>query len=152
MAKKIQKNDAVSVLEGSTKFRTEVSLMILRFDPQFLVQLLKDVATDIDKGKVIQISQGSSAIVMLCEEGVAEQLAKKYQKHLISHKKDLVALVLMSPKKIVDTPGVLSFILSLFAKNKINVVEIIGCYTDTTFVINKKDLFRAMDILGEFVL
>ena len=150
--KKVSKKSVLTVLQGSTKFRTEVSLLMLRFDPEFLVKFLKDIAEDVDKGKVIQISQGTSVIIVLCEETLAKSLEKKYKRYVIDHKKDLVALILMSPKKIVDTPGVLSFILDRFSKNGINVIEIIGAYTDTTFVINRKDLFKAMDLLGEFVL
>jgi len=149
-AKKTEDKDVLRILKGSTKFKTDISLVILRFEPKFLVKLLTEIAEDVEKGKVIQISQGTSAIVIICTESVAEIYEKRYKKYLISHKKDMAALVLMSPTKIVDTPGVLEFVLKRFAKNKLNIIELIGCYTDTTFVIEKKDLFRALDLLGEF--
>jgi aspartokinase len=140
----------LSILKGSTKFKTDVSLITFRFEPKFLVKLLSEIAEDVENGRVIQISQGTSAIVMICSENAADMYERKYKKYVISHKKDLAALVLISPKKIVDTPGVLEFVLNRFAKNKLNIVEMIGCYTDTTFVIEKKYLFKALDLLGEF--
>lgn len=142
--------DILRILKGSTKFKTDVSLVTLRFEPKFLVRLLTEIAEDVEKGRVIQVSQGTSAIVLICNKNAAEGYAKKYKNYIISYKKDLAALVLISPTKIVDTPGVLEFILNRFAKNKLNVIELIGCYTDTTFIIQKKDLFKALDLLGEF--
>lgn len=144
------KEDILKILKGSTRFKLDVSLLILKFEPKFLVKLLSEIAEDIEKGKVLQVSQGTSAIVMICKEDAAKEYEKKYKKYLIDHKKDLVALTLISPKKIIETPGVLAFILNKFAKNNLNIIELIGCYTDTTFVIERKDLFKAMDLLGEF--
>ena len=142
--------EVLRILKGSTRFKTDVSLITLRFEPKFLCRLLSDIADDVERGRVLQVSQGTSAIVMICNEQAAKNYERIYKKYLISHRKDLAALVLISPKKIVDTPGVIEYVLHKFAANKLNIVELIGCYTDTTFIINKKDLFKAMDLLGEF--
>jgi hypothetical protein len=146
---KISDKEILKIIKGSTRFKLDVSLIILKFDPKFLVKLLAEIAEDFETGKVLQVSQATSAIVMICKEDAAETYEKRYKKYLIEHRKELVALTLISPKKIVDTPGVLEFILDRFAKNNLNVVELIGCYTDTTFVLDRKNLFKAMDLLGE---
>lgn len=153
--KKTKKKDikkVLEVLQGSTKFKMDVSLIVLRYDPTFIVKLLSEIAEDIETGKVLQISQGTSAIVMLCEENFAKKVEKWYKPFVIEHKKDLVAFTIMFPKKAMETPGILSFISDLLSKNGVNIIEVIGCYTDITFVINRKDLFKTMDLLGEFIL
>ncbi len=150
--KKDTKDEILKVLHGSTKFKMDVSMVILRFTPKFMVELLQEISDDVDNGRVVQISQGTKAIVLICEETLAKELEKKYPKHVIEHKKNLVAYTVMFPKKAVKTPGIISFISNKFSKNKINMLEIISSYTEVTFLIERKDLFKAMDILGEFIL
>lgn len=157
MAKKARKSKmsedkVLEILHGSTKFKTDAALVILRFDPKFIVKFLQEIAGDVDKGRVTQISQSTSAIVLICEESLAREIKERYPKYVIDHKKDLVAFTVMFPKKAVDTPGIVAFIANRFAKNGINIIEILGCYTDITFVLSRKDLFKAMDLLGEFIL
>jgi len=152
MAKKVMDKKMLEVLKGSTKFKTDVSLVIFRFEPDFLVKFFQNMAKEIDRGRVVEISQGTSAIVLLCEESLANELSKKYPKQLILHRKEMVAFTIMFPKKATETPGIMAFITNMFAKNKINIYEMISCYTDVTFVLGKKDLFKAMDLLGEFVI
>lgn len=152
MAKKILDKKMLGVLRGSTKFKTDVSLVIFRFDPEFLVKFFQNMAKEIDRGRVIEIPQGTSAIVLLCEESLAKELSKKYPKQLIAHKQGMIAFTIMFPKKATETPGIMAFLTDMFAKNKINIYEMISCYTDVTFVIDKKHLFKTMDLLGEFVL
>lgn len=148
----VKKNKVIEILEGSTKFKTDVSLLILRFDPEFLVRFLKEIAKDFEEGKAVQMSQGTNAIVLLCDESLANKIKREYKDKVIEHKKDLVAYTIMFPKKAIETPGIIAFITDLFAKNGINIIEIISCYTDVTFLIKRKDLFKVMDLLGEFIL
>jgi hypothetical protein len=119
---------------------------------KFLVKFLQEIAEEIERGRVTQMSQGTSALVLICEESLAKEIKTRYPKHVIDTKKDLVAFTVMFPKKAVDTPGVISFITNRFAKNDINILEMLGCFTDITFVLYRKDLFKAMDLLGEFIL
>ena len=88
----------------------------------------------------------------MCEESLAKEIEKKYPKYVIDHQKDLVAYTIMFPKKAIKTPGIIAFISDKFAKNGINILEVISSYTDVTFVIHRKDLFKAMDLLGAFIV
>ncbi len=150
--KKNSKEKIIDVLHGSTKFKMEISLVVLRFDPKFIIKFFQEIADDVDKGKVTQISQSTKSIVLLCDEMLARKIEKEYKNYIIKHEKDLVAFTIMFPKRAIETPGIISFISDRFSKNKITIVEIVGCYTDITFVIHRKDLFKAMDLLGEFIL
>jgi len=119
--KKISKRGSnkkvVDVLHGSTKFKMEISLIVLRFDPKFIIKFLQEIAEDVDKGKVTQISQSTNSIVLLCDEILARKIEKKYKNYVLKHEKDLVAFTIMFPKRAIETPGVISFISDLFSKN-----------------------------------
>lgn len=142
----------LKILEGSTKFKMDVARVILKFEPAFLTKFLKDTVDDVEKGRILQVSQGTKVIVVLCEENFAEKIKKKYKSNVINVKKDLVAYTIMFPKVGSETHGVLSFITTMLAENKINLFEVISTYTDVTFLIKRKDLFTVMELLGQFVV
>ena len=150
--KSAKKGEVIDILQGSTSFKMEVSLVILRFEPKFFVKFLEEIAEDVDKGRVLQISQGTSAVVLLCEESLANEIKKKYKNYVIDIQNDLVAYTIMFPKKAIKTPGVLYFIAEKLAKNGVNVIEVLSNYTEITFLISRKDLFKVMDTLGQFIV
>ncbi len=150
--KTIPKKEILKVLKGSTKFKMEITRVILRFDRKFLSKFLTETAKDIEKGRIIQISEGSNVIVVLCEESFAKEMKRKYKKHIIEMNNDLVAFTIMFPKVGTETHGILSFITTILAENKVNLFEVISAYTDITFVIKKEDLFKVMDLLGQFIV
>ncbi|HDO19617.1 MAG TPA: hypothetical protein ENG74_02695 [Thermoplasmatales archaeon] len=66
---------------------------------------------------------------------------------MIKINKGLALIIIRSPKDIENTPGVLSYIYSLFAENGINIVETMSCWTDTILVVDEKDVARVMEFL-----
>ncbi|NPA05760.1 MAG: ACT domain-containing protein [Crenarchaeota archaeon] len=61
--------------------------------------------------------------------------------------RDQAALVIVSPKHIVSTPGFIAYVSSLLARNGINITQIESCHTDTVLIISKKDLLQAFELL-----
>lgn len=60
-----------------------------------------------------------------------------------------VLITLESPSSLEDTPGVLSYILSLFAARNINLTEVISCREDTHLVIDEEDAAETFELLNE---
>jgi aspartokinase len=63
---------------------------------------------------------------------------------------NLVALFLLSPKEVEDTPGFVAFITSLLSSREINIVEFISCSTNTVIVLDQKDAINAFSLLQNF--
>ncbi len=61
--------------------------------------------------------------------------------------RDQAALVIVSPKSIVSTPGFIAYVSSLLARNGINITQIESCHTDTVLIISKNDLLQAFQLL-----
>ncbi len=151
MEKDSTKEKIIRILEGSTKFKMDVARVVLKFEPEFLTKLLKDTLEDVKKGRILQISEGTKAIVVLCEDNFVKKMKKEYKEHIIDIRKDLVAYTVMFPKVGSETHGVLAFITTIFAEHGVNLFEVISTYTDITFVIKREDLFKVMDLLGQFI-
>lgn len=61
------------------------------------------------------------------------------------------ALTIVSPREIINTPGVIAYITGLLAKNNINILQFTSCHTDTILVMSERDLLKAMDVLSRAI-
>jgi aspartokinase len=63
---------------------------------------------------------------------------------------NLVALILISPPRVEETPGFVALITSLLASREINIVEFISCSTNTVIVLDSADALNAFSLLQNF--
>jgi aspartokinase len=91
--------------------------------------------------------QGANAITLVIGEEFASDISKSFKGFLFKKHAGLVEITIKSPQAIEETPGVVSYLYSLFAEHGINIVETLSCWTDTLFIIEEKDLNKAMEIL-----
>jgi aspartokinase len=63
---------------------------------------------------------------------------------------ELVALILISPDRVEETPGFVALITSLLASREINIVEFISCSTNTVIVLNGRDALNAFSLLQNY--
>ena len=64
--------------------------------------------------------------------------------------RNLVALILLSPQRVEDTPGFVAFITQLLASWNLNIVEFISCSTNTIIVLDSKDALKAFSLLHNY--
>ncbi|KON30744.1 hypothetical protein AC482_03035, partial [miscellaneous Crenarchaeota group-15 archaeon DG-45] len=63
---------------------------------------------------------------------------------------NLVALVLISPQRVEETPGFVAFITHLLASREINIVEFISCSTNTVIVLDSGAALSAFSLLQNY--
>jgi len=63
---------------------------------------------------------------------------------------NLVALILLSPEIVKETPGFVAFLTSQLASREINIVEFISCSTNTVILLNQSDALSAFSLLQKF--
>jgi aspartokinase len=63
---------------------------------------------------------------------------------------ELVALILISPPRVEETPGFVALITSLLASREINIVEFISCSTNTVIVLDGRDALKAFSLLQNY--
>ena len=60
-------------------------------------------------------------------------------------------IVMHSPEELEATPGVVAFLTALLAKQNVNIIEFISCWTETIIVVEKKDSLKAYEVLSNLV-
>ncbi|MCW4050166.1 MAG: hypothetical protein NWE89_10585 [Candidatus Bathyarchaeota archaeon] len=63
---------------------------------------------------------------------------------------NLVALILLSPPIVENTPGFVAFITQLLASRNLNIVEFISCSTNTIIILDSKDALKAFSLLQNY--
>lgn len=93
------------------------------------------------------ILEGSISFTIVIPERHDKLIKTKFKGKIIKERKDLSLLVLKTPPEIEDTKGSIAYLTSLFAENDVNIVEFLSCYTDTLFIIDSKDVSKALEFL-----
>jgi len=91
--------------------------------------------------------EGSKVFTIITLEKHLENLDQLIGKRIIKQSKNLVMITIKSPKDMEDTPGVIAYLCSLFARSGVNVIEQMSCWTDTIFVISEDDIPSVMKFL-----
>ena len=101
----------------------------------------------IQKSGLLSVLEGSSSYTIITQEKNAAQLEKKLKNFIIKINNDLALVNIKSGKDIENIPGVIAYLTSLFAENGVNILEFLSSWTDTLFVIDKKDVNKAIEFL-----
>jgi aspartokinase len=101
----------------------------------------------IQKSGLLSVLEGSSSYTIITQEKNATQLEKKLKGFIIKTNNDLALVNIKSGKDIEHIPGVVAYLTSLFAENGVNILEFLSSWTDTLFVIEKKDVNKVIEFL-----
>ena len=76
-----------------------------------------------------------------------EKIEKIFKDRVIKITDNLAEVNLKSPKDLEQVPGVIAYLTSLLADKGINIIETMSTWTDTLFVLDEKDIGKAMEVL-----
>ena len=135
-------------LETENSLREEMVLSILRES----VVRLQDKISVIISSEELDIPYIVTAYLTDSYVYVVDQtrLKNKLPDH-VQVSGNLVALILISPPRVEDTPGFVAFITSLLASREINIVEFISCSTNTVIILDQADALSAFSLLQNYI-
>jgi len=96
--------------------------------------------------RLIQVSQGT--VILVDEESVPRLTKVVRSDQVLGVRKGLVEVSVTSPETVEQTPGLLTLLTGVLSAQSINIVEALSCYTDTIFLLDEKDLSRAVTVLS----
>jgi len=136
------------VAESSTTLIDDVGLVTLRAsDPLALAPLLSGV-----RARLLQITQGVHTLTIVTDSEVLEGLLRKVDPKLVEAVyKDQAAVILVSPREIITTPGVMAYLTTLLAVNGINITQVISTHTDTLFILGRQEAVEAYYLLRKAI-
>ena len=99
-----------------------------------------------------QVLEGISTLTLITDEGIFENVRSIFRKdEILSEKHNLAALIVQSPKEIVDTPGCIAAFYNPISRAHINIEETASCYTETIITLRMEDAAKAFSILSDLI-
>ena len=106
-----------------------------------------------DLGNILLYIQGIEEVTIITDEKHKEKF-NFLKKYLLEEKENLATISFREPEGKLyskEVVGVLSFLTRILADNDINIYEIASTYKQLIFVIHKKDLTKAHNILDNLI-
>ena len=137
----------MKILKGSElEIKNKVAVVVIskRIYPENLIEVEKKVRRN---GDPFHLIEGTKAFTIVLPERYVGELSRLFKRSTIKVTKGLTLITIKSPEDIETTPGVVSYLYSLFGEHGINIVETMSCWTDTIFVVSEDDFPKAMRVL-----
>ena len=100
----------------------------------------------------VQIIEGMKTITLIFDQRLTDKIRSEFPLENITEKKNnLVAIIITSPKKIIETPGCIVSFYNAISRKHINIEETLSCSTETILVLQLKDVGKALTALTDLI-
>ncbi|HIG95806.1 TPA: ACT domain-containing protein [Candidatus Woesearchaeota archaeon] len=100
------------------------------------------------EGGISFVLEGSDNYTIIIQEKYASFVKSELDHKLIRSHQHCALINFKSPKEIEELTGVLAYLTSLFAENGVNIIEFLSCWRDTLFIVDAKDVQKALTFLN----
>ncbi len=142
--------DSLRKAEWSTE---EKALSVLEENQVTLLDgvrvIIADKKLDIENNAEVKTE---SYYIYLTRKDAARGMTKQQKSHLMKVNSNCSAIIVYSGENLEKVSGVVAFMASVLSEEGINVIELISCYTETIFVVNRYDALRAYQLLSNLTL
>lgn len=140
--------------KAKVSIKGDVSIIVVYPDVEAFKRVNKiETLVDMNLRETLYIIREHTSIVIIIERPKLEEALELLKGLNITRvKENATALVVISPEDIVSTSGVLNVIVTEFAKNKVNIEEIISCYRDTIIIVDEKDSTHGYKIVKDLTM
>ncbi|MDI6654390.1 MAG: ACT domain-containing protein [Candidatus Hydrothermarchaeota archaeon] len=143
---KSERNKILKILsESEVNLRYDIGVATIMLDsevPKKLDELRREIGEE-----TYMLIQGIQTLTIVAEERLLSLFEKLFNGKIAEIKRGLALIVVMSPKEIIRTPGVIAHLASILALEKINVVEMMSSHTETSFIVEERDALRAIEVI-----
>jgi len=140
------KNINLLLSDSSVEIKSKMAVYILEKNTYYknILELEKDIR---DLKGSICVVEGIKAITFIASQEYEKIIHNYFKNNILKQQKNLIQITLTSPETLENIPGVIAYLCGLFAEEEINLVETLSCWTDTIFIIEEKDINKAIKIL-----
>lgn len=144
--------DVTSVIADSTiNLRTDVAKISLEKTRRNM-DTVRKILTSFSQDEYIQIVEGMRTITLLFDQKLAEKIRSNFSlENILEEKENLVAIIITSPQKIVETPGCITSFYNALSRIHVNIEETLSCSTETIMVLQLKDVGKALAALTNLI-
>jgi len=99
-----------------------------------------------------QILEGTSTVTIITDETIFDRVKSIFKKEdILGERRNLAALIVQSPREIVDTPGCIVAFYNPISRAHINIEETASCFTETIIILRMEDAAKAFSILSDLI-
>lgn len=100
---------------------------------------------------LLTATEGPTEITLIVSEKAQEKIMKQIGKPK-QEITNLVAVTVTYDKKLAQTPNLHFVLLSSLASKRIQIIEILSTFTETTFIVRKEDMEETIKSLNAYYL
>ena len=99
-----------------------------------------------------QVLEGATTLTLITDEAIFNEVRAIFkEEEILGEKRNLAALIVQSPREIVDTPGCIVAFYNPISRAHINIEETASCFTETVIVLRMEDAAKAFSILADLI-
>lgn len=143
----------LNILKDSRlEMRTKTCIVTAKNDWSVLHKmdnLFKDLWNE---DSIMQIVQSASAVTIIADKMLKERIIDTVGRfNILKIRENLVEITVKSPEKIVETSGVIAYLITNLSDAGINIEETVSCHTDTVFIVGEYDMINAYSVLTKCI-
>ncbi|MCQ2056382.1 MAG: ACT domain-containing protein [archaeon] len=134
------------------EFRTKACIITAKND-WVILQNMNNLFKDLwNKNSFMQIVQSTSALTIIADKTLKNKIIDAIGHHnIIKVKEGFAEIVVRSPEKIIDTSGVVAYLVTNLSNAGINIEEAVSCYTDTIFIVDESNIIDAYSVIADCI-
>jgi len=138
--------------DSRLEMRTKICIVTAKNDWTVLHKmdnLFKDLWNE---NSIMQVVQSASAVTIIADKMLKDRVMDTVGRfNVIKVRENLVEIAVKSPERIVDTSGVIAYLITNLSDAGINIEETVSCYTDTIFIVGEADMIQAYSVLTKCI-
>ncbi len=145
--------DILKILKDSRlEMRTKLCIITAKND-WTVMHKMDNLFRDLwNEKSIVQVVQSTNAVTIICDKMLKDRIMDTLGRfNIIKVRDDLVEIAVKSPEAIVDTSGVIAYLINNLSDSGINIEETISCHTDTIFVVSKDSMIDAYSVLSRTI-
>jgi len=138
------------IAESIINLRTDVAKISLEKTKRTLEAARKTLARYPEA--FLQVLEGATTLTLIVDQRIFDEVRSAFRKEdVLDEKQNLAALIVQSPRGIVDTPGCIVALYIPLSRNRINIEETVSCFTETIIILKMEDVGKAFTLLTDLI-
>jgi len=138
------------VAESRITLRTDVAKISVEKTRRSL-EKARLISTDFPEA-FFQVLEGATTLTLITDEGIFDEVRSIFmEEEILGERRNLAALIVQSPREIVDTPGCIVAFYNPLSRAHINIEETASCFTETIIVLRMEEAAKAFSILSDLI-
>ena len=143
----------LNILKDSRlEMRTKTCIVTAKNDWSVLHKMDNPFKDLWNEDSIMQVVQSASAVTIIADKMLKERIIDTVGRfNILKIRENLVEITVKSPEKIVETSGVIAYLITNLSDAGINIEETVSCHTDTVFIVGEYDMINAYSVLTKCI-